>query len=150
MNRTHTKYLQVYHYTAHTVLSVPVPICPAAAAPLPRRLLLSCTCGDGQILSFRSSETEAKIFIETICQIPCSYRKHPGWGNLCFYWLRWDVCRTKVFFKGKLEKTQSCPHSITINLFTIESCHTFIFLSSFWITLERNPKWARELPPRHK
>lgn len=91
--------------------------CPATAALLPRRLLLSCTCGGGQILSFKSSDTEAKIFIESICQILHSHRKHPHWGKLSFYWLRWDVSRSKVFSKGNLEKSQSSVLTRTLLIY---------------------------------
>lgn len=90
--------------------------CPATAAPLPRRLLLSCTCGGGQISSFKSSETEAKIFIESTCQMLCSYWKHPEWGKLSFSWDEMSL-EPKIFFKGNLEKTQSYVLTTTLLIY---------------------------------
>lgn len=128
------RHLQVYQHTAHTscvvsALERSLTSSPAAAAPLPRRLLLSCTCGNGKILSYSSSNTEAKIFTESICQTLCSYTKHPGWDKLSFTWLRWDVSRTKVSFNRNLENTQS--YVLTLMLLIYLPLKAVSLLSSY-------------------
>ena len=61
--------LQVSQHTAHTACAVSA--LPRSRCPPPRRLLLSRTCGDGQILSYKSSETEAKILLNQFVR-PCA------------------------------------------------------------------------------
>lgn len=108
MNRIHAKHLQVHQYTAHVCAVRAWEHSPAAQSQLPLSpggfsslALLEM----GKFYPSRAQRLKQRFLFNQFVR-SCALTESTLVEESCLF-IGWDVSRTKVCFKGNLEKTQS-------------------------------------------